>query len=422
MNVLMLGWEFPPFISGGLGTACYGLTRALNDLGTEVTFVLPRPVDAAYTAPASGASDDPTVASVDVYRRSEFGHVRFWALGVALAPYLRPQARRALAAALEPVRPPADTPPAPGPYTGDLFAEVERYARLALEMAGREPFQVIHAHDWMTYPAGVAVAMTTGRPLVVHVHSTEFDRCAAALNERICGIERRGMLAADAVIAVSQLTRDIIVHRYGVDPARVHVVYNATHSTGPSPDLDLPPLDPQEPIVLFLGRITAQKGPDYFLQAARRVLDAEPRARFIVAGTGDLLPDVIAQAVELGIAERVIFPGFLEGDAVERAFRMADLYVMPSVSEPFGIAALEALSYDVPVLISNQSGAAEVLPHALKVDYWDVDAMAAKILAVLRRPRLRSALQALGRVDLRRLSWETAARACLDVYNRILNP
>ncbi|MFH0983643.1 MAG: glycosyltransferase family 4 protein [Planctomycetota bacterium] len=422
MHVLMLGWEFPPFISGGLGTACYGLTRALNDLGTEVSFVLPRPVDAAYTAPVQVSADPRASGPVSVYHRAEFAHVRFWALGAALAPYLRPELRTALQISLGTAEPPADPPPSDGPYAGDLFAEVERYARLALGMAGREPFNIIHAHDWMTFPAGVAIAMTTGKPLVVHVHSTEFDRCGDALNERIFQIERRGMAAADAVIAVSHLTKNIIVKRYGIDPARVHVVYNATHSAGPTPDLALPPIGSDERIVLFLGRVTAQKGPDYFLRAAQRVLEVEPNVRFIVAGSGDLIRHVMEQPAELGIADKVVFTGFLQGDDVERVFRLADLYVMPSVSEPFGIAALEALSYDVPVLISKQSGAAEVLKHVLKVDFWDTEKMARKILAVLRHPRLRAALKAHGRLDLRRLSWEAAARQCMDIYTPLMTP
>lgn len=423
MNVLMLGWEFPPFISGGLGTACYGLTRALNDLGAVVSFVLPRPVDAAYTSDAPQVSDaSPGSRAVSVYRRDEFPNVRFWALGSALSPYLRPEARSALSSAFGEERQTTDTTHEDAPYAGDLFAEVERYARLALEMAGREPFSVIHAHDWMTFPAGVAIAMTTGKPLVVHVHSTEFDRCADALNERICRIERRGMRAADAVIAVSQLTKNIIVNRYGIDPANVHVVYNATCSTGPTPDLKIPSIGRNEKIVLFLGRVTAQKGPDYFLQAAQRVLEREPNVRFIVAGNGDMVRHTIEQAAELGISDKVVFTGFLQGDDVERVFRMADLYVMPSVSEPFGIAALEALSYDVPVLISKQSGAAEVLKHVIKVDFWKVDKMADKILAVLRRPPVQAALKAHGRLDLRRLSWEASASQCLDIYEKILKP
>ncbi len=423
MRVLMLGWEFPPFISGGLGTACYGLTRALNDLGTEVSFVLPRPVDAAYTADAPQVSDDFQAAEpVSIYRRSEFERVRFWALGAALAPYLRPEVRSALATGLGEERRDNDVPHSDALYSGDLFAEVERYARLVLEMAGREPFNVIHAHDWMTFPTGVAVAMTTGKPLVVHVHSTEFDRCGDSLNQRIFQIERRGMRAADAVIAVSQLTKNIIVKRYGIAPANVHVVYNATHSTGPTPDLKIPPISRDEKIVLFLGRVTAQKGPDYFLRAAQRVLESEPNVRFIVAGSGDMIRHTIARATELGIGDKVVFTGFLQGDDVERAFRMADLYVMPSVSEPFGIAALEALSYDVPVLVSKQSGAAEVLKHAIKVDFWNVEKMANRILAVLRNPPLQAALKAHGRLDLRRLSWESAARRCMEIYTQILEP
>ncbi|MCP4592250.1 MAG: glycosyltransferase family 4 protein [bacterium] len=418
----MLGWEFPPFISGGLGTACYGLTRALNQAGVEVSFVLPRPIDAAYAGAISpGLTRKEQSGPITLYHRAEFPGVRFWALGVALAPYLRPEIRGALGVGLG--AEPKETEGAAeqdAPYTGDLFAEVERYARLTLEMAACEKFDLIHAHDWMTYPAGVALAMTTGTPLVVHVHSTEYDRCAESLHPRISQIERRGLHAADAVIAVSRLTRNLIVKHYEVDPGRIHVVYNATTSAGPTPNLDIPSISPHEKIVLFLGRVTAQKGPEYFIRAACRVLESDPEVRFVVAGSGDLIRQTMEQADALGIRDKVVFTGFLHGDDVERVFRMADLYVMPSVSEPFGIAALEALSYGVPALISRQSGAAEVLKHAMKVDFWNVERMAEKILTAIRNAPVQAALRAHGRMDLRGLSWEKAAGECQEVYGAVL--
>lgn len=318
-----------------------------------------------------------------------------------------------MSAAFRGVEPGSETDAA---YEGDLFADVERYARLVCEVAAGEVFDVIHAHDWMTFPAAVAVSVLTGKPLVVHVHSTEFDRCTADVHPRIFEIERRGMRAADAVIAVSRLTRHIIIDRYGIDADRVQVVYNATRSMGSAPEMPVPPIRNEDKVVLFLGRVTPQKGPGHFLEAARRVLEVEPQARFLVAGTGELVPQMVEQAAAMGIGDRVLFTGFLHGTDVERAFRMAHLYVMPSVSEPFGIAALEALSCDVPVLISKQSGVAEVLRHVLRADFWDVDDLADQIIAVLRHAPLRDTLADHAPLEVRRLSWTDAAKRCLGVY------
>jgi glycosyltransferase involved in cell wall biosynthesis len=305
-------------------------------------------------------------------------------------------------------------------YGGDLFAEVQRYARLACKIAANEEFDVIHAHDWMTYQAGIAVKQLTGKPLVVHVHSTEFDRSGENVNQQVYDIERAGIHAADRVITVSYLTRGIVLARYGGDPKRVRVVYNAIDDNGAGESTALPDIGTDEKIVLFLGRITMQKGPEYFLGAAKRVLEVYQNVRFIMAGSGDLVRPSIEMAAEMGIGHKVLFTGFLRGDDVRRVFRMADLYVMPSVSEPFGIAPLEALSNDVPVLISKQSGVAEILTHALKVDFWDVDEMANKIVAVLRHPPLQSTLRDHGRMEVRRMSWTDSAADCVRVYEEAI--
>ncbi|MCH7871056.1 MAG: glycosyltransferase family 4 protein [Planctomycetes bacterium] len=311
---------------------------------------------------------------------------------------------------------PPSTTTAGAHYGGDLFAEVQRYARLACQIAAKEDFDVIHAHDWMTYLAGIAVKNLTGKPLVIHVHSTEFDRSGENVNQRVYDIERAGIHTADRVITVSYLTRSIVLARYDGDPKRVRVVYNAIDDNGAGEPPVLPAIGKHEKIVLFLGRITMQKGPEYFLAAAKRVLEVYQDVRFIMAGSGDLARASIELAAEMGIGHKVLFTGFLRGDDVSRVFRMADLYVMPSVSEPFGIAPLEALSNDVPVLISKQSGVAEILTHALKVDFWDVDEMANKIVAVLRHPPLQSTLRDHGRMEVRRMSWTDSAAACLAVY------
>jgi glycosyltransferase involved in cell wall biosynthesis len=305
-------------------------------------------------------------------------------------------------------------------YGGDLFGEIQRYAVLAAEIARQENFDVVHAHDWMTFPAGMAVAALKGVPLVVHVHSTEFDRSGEHVNQEIYDIERRGMHAAMKVIAVSHLTRSLITEHYGVAPQKVEVVYNAIESNGNGFDPQKYNIARNEKIVLFLGRITMQKGPEYFLAAAKKVLEVMDNVKFVMAGSGDMIRRTIEMAAAMGIGHKVLFTGFLRGGDVGKVFEMADLYVMPSVSEPFGIAPLEAMSHDVPVIISKQSGVSEVLTHALKVDFWDIEEMANKIIAVLRHPPLASTLRQHGSFEVRRLNWADSAKQCVQVYEQAI--
>jgi glycogen synthase len=307
-----------------------------------------------------------------------------------------------------------------GVYAGDLFAEVQRYAALASEIARQESFDVVHAHDWMTFPAGLAVAGIKGVPLVVHVHSTEFDRSGVHVDQRIYDIERRGMHGAMKVVAVSHLTKNQCVQMYGVDANKVEVVYNAIDINNNGFDEEKYSIKKDEKIVLFLGRITMQKGPEYFLAAAKKVLEVMDNVKFVMAGSGDMIRRTIEMAAAMGIGHKVLFTGFLRGGDVEKVFKMADLYVMPSVSEPFGIAPLEAMSHDVPVIISKQSGVSEVLTHALKVDFWDINEMANKIIAVLKHPPLASTLRQHGSFEVRKLSWVDAARSCQNVYEQAI--
>jgi glycogen synthase len=446
MRVFMLGWEFPPFISGGLGTACYGLTKAMSALGTDVMFVLPRPVNSPFSthvrmvAPRAGAG---AAGSTSEFRLDEFEHVTFRTIDSQMTdPYQSPDdyqdVIKAVAGAEEdeevdaadPAKPSKPSKPprvsvnagfgtATGAhYAGDLFTEIQRYAALASEIARDESFDVVHAHDWMTFPAGLAVAGIKGVPLVVHVHSTEFDRSGLHIDQRIYDIERRGMHGAMKVIAVSWLTKNLITHHYGVDPSKVEVVYNAIESNNNGFDEEKYTITKDEKIVLFLGRITMQKGPEYFLAAAKKVLEVVDNVKFVMAGSGDMIRRTIEMAAAMGIGHKVLFTGFLRGGDVERIFKMADLYVMPSVSEPFGIAPLEAMSHDVPVIISKQSGVSEVLTHALKVDFWDINEMANKIIAVLRHPPLASTLRQHGSFEIRRMSWTDAAKSCVGVYEQ----
>jgi len=501
----MLGWEFPPHISGGLGTACFGMTRGLDEIGVDVSFVLPTavPLEAAdqphvtlrgaNTPPAAQTSPAPELPPTnDAPRRNvwqpethptypyiveetetvvrDMEHVEVHRVPAALQAYATPESYEEVLASLTPeqrvemrqvlraIRGEPDTPPpparddppqtgsattdhapaaahAPGPepvvpsgpfdqgagvhYDGDLMGQVRRYASLAVQVARDETFDVIHAHDWMTFPAGLAVAAETGKPLVVHVHSTEFDRAGENVNQDVYDIERAGMHGADQVICVSFLTRNIATSRYGVPPERIEVVYNAVDLPATNDDLAMTPIRQNEKLVLFLGRVTMQKGPEYFLEAAKKVTEKFTNVRFVMAGSGDMIAQCVRQVADLKLGKYVTFTGFLRGDDVGRIFKMADLYVMPSVSEPFGIAPLEALSHNVPVIISKQSGVSEVLTHVLKVDFWDIDEMANKILAVLRHAPLQRTLRQHGAIELRKFSWRDSAVKLRKIYTAL---
>ncbi|MHC4216058.1 MAG: glycosyltransferase family 4 protein [Planctomycetota bacterium] len=431
MKVFMLGWEFPPFISGGLGTACHGLTKAMSKIGLEVVFVLPKPIDSSFSTHVTMLSPLQAMGINDLRADDDkLDNVRFRAIDSLLEPYSSPEYyKRRLEEIIKQKR-------LVGPeeidisdtaligdehYCGDMLAEISRYAAAAVKLAQQEEFEVVHAHDWMTYPAGIAVAAVMGKPLIVHVHSTEFDRSGEHVNQTVYDIERRGMHAADKIIAVSHLTRNIIIGRYGVTGEKVEVVYNGVDRDGGSDlNFDKVGIRSDEKIVLFLGRITMQKGPEYFLMAAKKVLEVMDNVKFVMAGSGDMMGRVIEMAAAMGIGHKVLFTGFLQGEDVQKVFEMADLYVMPSVSEPFGIAPLEALNNDVPVLISKQSGVAEVLTHALKVDFWDIKEMANKILAVLRYPPLHMTLREHGNFEVRKLTWEDSATKCADIYGDLM--
>jgi len=499
VRILMLGWEFPPFIAGGLGTACYGLTKALDRLGQEVVFVLPKPVDrsqashirllspeairamnlpaAAPGAPAGAGPGSGThaysAAPTDsagvgggpnaAYTMEGFAHATFHGVPAgegsgSLSSYKpfdqslpaggvpgsagtgtfiidgKVYSDHASSAAAHHAHDPVltamggiSTPggrSAPGTgagagYEGDMLTNAERYARLVVAVTRTERFDVIHAHDWMTYPAGLALAQVSGKPLVVHVHSTEFDRSGDSIDQRLYDIERRGMHGAIRCIAVSEYTKSICVRRFGVDAGKIDVVYNGIESDDQQPR-EGDRIDGSDRIVLFLGRITMQKGPEYFIRAAKRVLEVVPNVKFVVAGSGDMTTRMIEEAAHHGIGHRVLFTGFLRGGMVDKVFRMADCYVMPSVSEPFGIAPLEAMRNDVPVIISKQSGVSEVLTHALKVDFWDIDEIANKIVAVLRPPPLSQTLREHGSFELRKLTWDGAANKCVQTYGRAI--
>lgn len=418
----MFGWEYPPHITGGLGTACYGLTRGMAQHGLEIIFVVPK---------LFGDEDQShlTLLNADEYQITEktFQYDEFWKkityleVGSTLIPYMSPEEySRVFSNTVldhtdikESVFSPAFK--FSGKYGKDLLQEVSRYALIASFIGANQKFDVIHSHDWLTYPAGIAAREVSGKPLVVHVHATEFDRSGENVNQNVYDIERKGMEVADRVITVSNLTRNIVIERYGINPDKVFTVHNAVE-----PVFEIDKIDAskgvREKVVTFLGRITFQKGPDYFVEAAHKVLMKDNNVRFVMAGSGDMMNKMIRRVAQLGIADRFHFAGFLKGQDVFRILGQSDVYVMPSVSEPFGISPLEAMQSNVPVIISHQSGVSEILTHALKVDFWDVDGLADSIYGLLKYDGLAKMFRKYGREEVNNLKWGNAALKVKQVY------
>lgn len=424
MRVLMFGWEFPPHITGGLGTACFGLTKGLVKHGIEVIFVVPKAFGDETKEGFRLVSASDVVIDFQQQQNQEFWQkIQYMEIGSNLVPYLDPEEFERIVTKEElAVKDDSQTVFSrnysfSGKYGPNLMEEVARYALVASSLALQNTFDVIHAHDWLTYPAGIAAKEVTGKPLVVHVHATEFDRSGEHVNQNVYDIERKGMIEADLVITVSNLTRQIVIERYGIDPGKVVTVHNAVEPTD-HPDMEGVQKHVKEKIVTFLGRVTYQKGPDYFVEAAYKVLQRDSNVRFVMAGSGDLLNRMIRRVAQLKISTKFHFTGFLAGTEVDTMFAMSDVYVMPSVSEPFGISPLEAMRSNVPVVISKQSGVAEVLKHALKVDFWDIDALADAIYGILHYDALRKMFGRYGKAEVENLKWENAAVNVIEVYNK----
>jgi glycogen(starch) synthase len=426
----MFGWEFPPHIAGGLGTACYGMTRGLARNGVEVIFVMPRAYgdEDQRFARVVNASDVETIGTRDhEFSEELLEKVSFIHIDSNMLPYISPEEYAAYHD--EFVRSGRTHEwtdvwrqryTFSGKYGANLMEEVARYAMVAAQVAKdlEGQFDVIHAHDWLTYFAGIAAKRVSGKPLVVHMHATEFDRSGENINRRVYAIEKAGMQAADRVIAVSELTRRIVIGKYGIPADKVVTVHNAVRF-GESEEA-APERAVKDKVVTFLGRITYQKGPDYFVEAAAKVLQRVPDVRFVMAGSGDLMNHVVRRVAQLGIADRFHFTGFLKGGEVQRMFRLSDVYVMPSVSEPFGISPLEAMRSGVPVIISRQSGVAEVLDYAIKVNYWDVDALADAIYGLLTYPALGRMFASKGLEEVTGLKWTNAAAKIKTVYETVV--
>jgi glycogen(starch) synthase len=422
MRVLMLGWEFPPYISGGLGTACYGLTQAMIRQGIEILFILPRAVG---NEPCGKPLSRKIQSSL---QNKSSGLLRFQEISSCLhSPYQAIQHRTGQRN--EPSQPGVAWPSSDslqvigagtdGGYDGNLNDKVWDYADRCVQVTQNKLFDMIHAHDWITFPAGVMLAAQTGKPLVIQVHATEFDRSGENINKTVYEIERHGMDASAAIIAVSHLTKRVIVEKYGISPEKIRVIHNGIEAK----DFETTnqPAAHNQKTVLFLGRITQQKGPDFFVRAASRVLRELDNVRFIIAGWGDMATQIIEHVAAMGLGHKILFTGFLRGQDVERAYKMADVYVMPSVSEPFGLTVLEAIQHGVPVVLSKNSGIAELLSRgAMKVDFWDTEQMANKIIALLTQPELAEELRRESLAEIRPLTWDAAARKCRLVYRELV--
>jgi len=428
MRVLMFGWEFPPHIAGGLGTACEGIVKGLAHNGVETLFVMPSASgdeDQTYTKIINAS--DVAVRNVSTSVDEFIQKVKFFNVDSNLVPYVDPEE---YFEAIEKMKKEALSQTTvgfgqkfkfSGKYGASLMEEVSRYAQVGgtIALQYKDEFDVIHAHDWLTYLAGITAKELTGKPLVVHVHATSYDRGDEAhIDTRVLDIETRGMMAADRVVTVSDLTRNIVINRYGIDPAKVVTVHNAVDFSGRE-NLQVEK-GVKDKVVTFLGRITFQKGPEYFIEAAAKVLKRTKNVRFVMAGSGDMMNKAISQVARLGISDRFHFTGFLRGTDVQKMFALSDVYIMPSVSEPFGISPLEAMRSGVPSVISHQSGAAEVLKYALKVDFWDVDAMADDIYALLTYPALQKFAASQGYGEVNELKWNGAMAKLKTVYESIV--
>jgi glycogen(starch) synthase len=427
----MFGWEFPPYNRGGLGTACYGLTKGLNNQGVNVSFVLPK---VAGQTKNHSSHVNLLVASNYFIDQEK---LKFTEVNSLLVPYMSEEeyVHKYGAAAVGKMRE-GHMAAEEDVYGKDLFSEVSRYADKAKLIAALEDFDVIHAHDWMTYQAGLEAKRISGKPLVVHIHATEFDRTGGNPNQYVYDIERAGMHGADKVLAVSNWTKQKVVNHYGVPPEKVEVVHNAVTFNDNKFDASEIEMGENERMILFLGRITIQKGPDYFLYTAKKIIDMQKEAeetgndpygishldlKFVFAGTGDMEAQMIRKAAELGLSNNVLFAGWVRGRELDKLYAMADLYVMPSVSEPFGITPLEAMRNNTPCLISKQSGVSEVVSHCLKVDFWDVDEMTNKVLSVVKHNHLKNCLKDNGYQEVKKFDWNIPAQKCISAYNNVLS-
>lgn len=416
MKALMFGWEFPPHILGGLGTASYGLTKGMSEQpDMDITFVIPKPhgdEDQSFLK-IVGACNVPVV-----WKENDWDYVNH-RIGNLMHPdeyfWLRNGIKYDFSRIYTNDLGCIDFS---GRYPDNLIEEIGNYEAVASVLAHQLDFDIIHSHDWLTYPAGVFAKQISGKPLVIHVHATDFDRSRGQVNPTVYGIEKRGMDLADHIMTVSDLTRNIVIEKYHQDPRKVTTVHNAVD---PLSNVDsFIKTERKDKVVTFLGRITMQKGPEYFVEAAHLVLQKTKGVRFVMAGSGDMMNAMIELVAKKGIADRFHFTGFLKGRQVHEMLAESDVYIMPSVSEPFGISPLEAMQVGTPSIISKQSGCAEILTHAIKTNYWDIEAMADAIYAIVKNPAMYNSLRELGRNEANSIKWYDAGMKVRNIYDMVM--
>ena len=418
MKALMFGWEFPPHILGGLGTASYGLTKGMWENGDmDITFVIPKPWgdEDRQFAHIIGANSTPVV-----WRDVNWDYVQN-RIGNVMDPQMYYDLRDHIYADFNYMRTnDLGCIEFSGRYPDNLLEEINNYSIVAGVIARTVPCDVIHSHDWLTYPAGIHAKQVTGKPLVIHVHATDFDRSRGNVNPTVYGIERDGMNNADHIITVSELTRRTVIEKYGQDPAKVTTVHNAVEPL--SEEIrNIKVEHGNDNAITFRGRIPMQKGPEYFVEAASMVLHKTHNVRFVMAGSGDMMEKMIRLAADRDIADRFHFTGFLRGRQVYEMLAASDVYVMPSVSEPFGISPLEAMQMGCPSIISKQSGCAEILENVIKVDYWDIHAMADAMFALVNYPALHNHLRDNGLAEIDTIQWKKAGAKVINIYNQVIN-
>ena len=412
LKILMLGWEFPPLKSGGLGTACYGLTRALVRLGAEVAFVLPRMV-------RSDMSEHLSVFMTDEVQLNQ-SEIQFYEVDSLLTPYLDEESyARMFQKINEEIQLLGGKHTTHSLYGKNLLEEVHRFTVLAQKIAKTVSFDLIVCHDWMTFDAALAIKHQSGKPMVAHIHATERDRTGDHPNNLIFEIEKRGLQGADYVIANSNITMKNSHEQYGVPYHRMAPIHLAIdHEDAVIMEPVEKPI--AEKLVSFVGRITLQKGPEYFIDTANLVLQHYPNVRFVMAGDGDQMHRMIDRAASLNIANRLLFTGFLNEHEVKKLFRMSDLYVMTSVAEPFGLTVLEALRQGTPCIVPKTAGVAEILQNVLKCDFWDVNELSNCILSVLRFNSMRQVLTNNAQEEVKHITWENTARKTLAAYEHVI--
>lgn len=408
----MIGWEYPPFNSGGLGVACEGITQALSQQNAQLFFTLPHAQVGFLPHMKILSCVDPRWddGSVD---RDLYGPVPFAAYASAL-----PEENESMLTGE-----PLDQHVLSSLPQSELESKVDQYARLVVKQGKKyaKQYDVIHAHDWMSFPAGMALAQASNKPLIAHIHSTEHDRIPSGTGSQyIHHVEYEGVQAATRVVAVSAYTKRLLIERYLLDPAKIDVVHNGIHPLPTATVIDRNSFAHDRPVVVFMGRLTAQKGAPYFLALASQVLRRIPEALFIVAGDGDMYHELLFSTALQRLSASVLFSGFVRDQQRERLLNRADVFVMPSLSEPFGLVALEAAQRHTPVIISKNAGVSEVLPSAISLDFWDLNKMTDSIVSLVKDKPLAGTVVAGQLRDLSQVTWENTAQRLRQSYTRAL--